>query len=181
MNRATAWILIAAGILLEAVAIVSPLTPYPVMQLFFEREYLEIKKGYEEFLARGSWQQGDRGFELAKLSYMRDVAKGHRPRIDPPSAMLGLTLDRFQLEDTKEFDGRPEARRVFVIYSNQQGHVMRGMDIKGIIIGSRSQYTVLVSAALVLAGVVLTCIGLRRVLPAPTTALTSPNTATSAA
>lgn len=177
MNKRISWILIAAGLLLEAVVLLSPLTPYPILQRLLEPDYLVIQKGYQAFLERGTWQSGDLGFDLAQRQYMQDVADGLRPPLDRDQ-MLGARLDTFRLDEEDKDPPTPEAQKVFVIYSNMQGHIVKGSEIRRLLLDHRSDYIALVSAALILAGTVLIYAGLRRILDptAPRSAVYTPDT-----
>lgn len=163
MSKPIAWILIASGVLMDAIVLFSPLTPYPVIQFLLEPDYLTLKTGYEAFLDRGTWQNGDTGFDLARHRYMEDVVEGTRPPLDPEH-MLGTRLDMFRLDEEDRDPPTREAQKVFVIYSNQQGHIVNGSEIKRLILAYRSDYTALVYAALILVGTVLIYAGFRRIL-----------------
>jgi len=159
MRRKRNWILVAAGLALNAAVFVLPLTPYPILQMIFDRDYYEVSRGYENFLTTGRWEVGDRGFELMRDHYMKDVLRGLRPDLDS-SVMDGLSLKALRIGDSPKPVAIPEMKPVYVIYSNDQGHVVDGNEIKILTAGFRKPYAILASLALLLVAVELIYKGL---------------------
>ncbi len=143
--------MLAAGIALDAAVLLLPLSPYPLIQKYFDRQYYEVHRGYEQFLESGKWEVGDTGFELMRTHYMRDVVRGLRPQLDS-KVMSGLQLETFRIGESEEPVTLPEKKTVYVIYSNQEGHVINGDTIKILTGTFRKPYAMLVSLALLLAG-----------------------------
>ncbi len=163
MRRPRYWAMLAGGIVLNVVVFLLPLTPYPVIQKIFDRDYFEVRRGYEGFLDTGKWAVGDPGFERARARYMTDVIRGWRPELDS-TVMHGLRLDSFRLGESTDAAAIPEKRPVYVIYSNQQGHVVDGQEIKVMTATFREPYANLVSLALIAAAGTLVFVGLKGLL-----------------
>lgn len=142
------WMLIAAGLALNAAVLVLPLTPFPVLQLALDRDYVDVQRGYDQFLRTGKWKVGDLGFDLVRAHYMVDVVRGVRAELDS-RVMDGLRLDMFQVgKNEDDPNAGPEQCPVYVIFSNQQGHVVDAKSFKILTSSFRKPYANLASAFL---------------------------------
>jgi len=149
MSARRYWIWLAAGLCLDAAVVLSPLTPYPIIQNVFDREYAEVLRGYEQLMQTGNWKAGDPGFELMRQHYMTEVVRGIRPELDS-TMMHGLSLERFQVGEPESPVNNREDRPVYVIYANRQGHIVEGDQIKILTASFHKPYAMLVSIALAL-------------------------------
>jgi hypothetical protein len=157
------WALIAAGVLLDAAVLLLPLSPFPLIQMTLDRDYYNVRRGYEHFLEKGKWEAGDPGFALAREQYMQDVVSGRRPEL-APEFMPGASVLMFLLAPEESLAGTPETREVYVVYSNHQAHSVEGSTMKALPETFDKPYATLVSVALLLLGTVLVYSGLERVV-----------------
>lgn len=152
-------VLIAFGVALQAAVIALPLTPYPLVRMTLDREALEVERGYEQFLDKGIWEAGDPGFTLMRQEFMDDVARGGRQGFSEDE-MLGLTLVAFQIGESEGPVDRPENQPVYVVFSNNRGHIIPGDFIKLMHKRFQEPHAAIANLALIVLGSVMIYAGL---------------------
>ncbi len=158
MTRFNAWILIAAGLVIDAAVFALPMTPYPLVHMALDSKALAARRAYDNLVNTGILTYGDPGFVQMRRQYMRGVAEGILPGFEVEE-LPGLTIERFQVDDTP---GDDAGRYTFIIFSNGVGHRMSNEKLKMMYGTFQRPYAAVANLALLILGSAMIYAGLSR-------------------
>jgi hypothetical protein len=151
------------GVVLQAAVIFTPLTPYPLAQMWLDREGYEMQRGYNLLLEKGILRPGDPAFEFIRDEYMEDVARGLRT-VFTEDELLGLSIVAFQLGEPESPEQVREAWPVYVVFSNNRAQILPGDVLKLRHVRRHAPYADTFNLALLAAGCVAVYQGLKGLL-----------------